>query len=188
METAQLKSVLSSPDKDTFRAFLDGAAAQPEKWVVSNRYPWQSKMAFEKLLCVAKETKADIRLLSGGGSESFYDDCFSKQLHACKDAGCKIQILIWQKSPDFVSKELAKLANTGTIQLRVSGTDDYADKIPHFLLVGDSAFRQEALHKPFDRDIKFSETEPQVPARIDFKDPVTGKTLLDMFSQLWGKT
>jgi hypothetical protein len=183
-----LKPVLSSEDKATFRAILEGAAAAPDLGVIANRYPWHSKMAIEKLLDFAKLHKLPIRIISGGGPEGFYDESIAKQFRDCKQAGCKpIQILVWQKDTNEISPALLSLANANVIDLRISGTDDYADKITHFLLVGDKAFRQEAAHPRFGKHTVFSDNEPQLPARIDFSDPEAGKSLLSTFSQLWGK-
>ena len=98
-----------------------------------------------------------------------------------------IQILVWQKTQEGISKQLLKLAEDGVIDVKVSGTDEYADRVPHFLLVGDDAFRQEAAHAPFTKQTRVTDTEPQVPARIDFCDPETGRSLAQIFNQLWGK-
>lgn len=181
------KPVLSSSDKATFRAMLAGAAANPDVGVVSNRFPWQSKMAFEKLLDVAKAKKEGIRILSGSCHEGYYKEDLVKKFTECKEAGCPfIRILVWQKTPDGICPDLIKLAVDDTIDLRISGTDDYAATVPHFLLVGENAFRQEAGHLPFTSQTVFTELEPEVPARIDFNDPVTGKTLSGIFDKFWG--
>lgn len=181
------KPVLSSSDRATFRAMLEGAASNPELGVVSNRFPWQSRMAFEKLLDVAKKNKSSIRILSGSCHEGYYKEDLVKKITECKQAGCpNIRILVWQKSPDSICPALLKLAENDTIELRISGTDDFADTVPHFLLVGENAFRQEAGHPPFTSQTKFTDVEPQVPARIDFNDPVTGKTLTGIFDKFWG--
>jgi hypothetical protein len=180
------KPVLTASDKLTFHAILEGIAANPKIATISNRYPWQARMAVEKLLTIAKDKKLPIRIITGRGPEGFYNEGCCGLLAACKKNGCSIQILVWQKDSNGISPSLLKLAEDGVVSLRISGTDDNAGAIPHFLLVGDKAFRQEAGHNPFTNDTLFSETEPQVPARIDFEDPVTGKVLLEFFDKLWG--
>ncbi len=182
------KPVLSSSDKATFRAMLAGAASNPDVGVVSNRYPWQSKMAFEKLLDVAKTKKEGIRILSGSCHEGYYKEDLVKKFTECKDAGCPfIRILVWQKSADGICPALLKLAEDDTIDLRISGTDDFASTVPHFLLVGENAFSSRSWTSAFlTSQTTFTETEPQVPARIDFNDPVTGKTLTGIFVKFWG--
>jgi hypothetical protein len=80
------------------------------------------------------------------------------------------------------------LAESGIVEIRVSGTTDFETKVPHFLLIGENAFRQEAGHKPFTETTEFTDMEPQVSARIDFNDPATGKLLGEMFENLWGVT
>ncbi len=182
------KAVLGSEDRGVFNAILEGASANPQIGVIANRFPWQTKMAMSKLLNLAKRDKLPVRLLTGSCPESFYDESLISQIRDCKQAGCSsIRVLVWQESAKGISPSLAALADTGEIELRVSGTNKFADKIPHFLLVGDRAFRQEAAHPPFNRNVVFTETEPSVPARIDFDDQATATTLAQMFDAVWSK-
>lgn len=181
------KPVLTSGDKVTFRAILEGAAANPNLCVIANRFPWQAKLAAEKLLQIAQQEKLPIRVLSGRCHEGFYNTDFASRLQACKDSGASpIRILVWQKSTECISPALLKLADEGVIELRVSGTEQFESTVPHFLLVGEHAFRQEAGHLPFTDRTVFTDAEPQVPARIDFNDPATGKILSALFEKLWG--
>lgn len=180
------KPVLTSEDPDTFRAILEGAACTPSIAVIGNRFPWQSRMASEKLLDVAAKRQETVRMLSGGGPEGFYNDGFTVKLKACKDAGCPfIRVMVWQKDDANVSKALRALAGQGVIELRVSGTDEFAERIPHFLLVGKNAYRQEATHERFTCKTRFTDMEPKVPARIDFDDKETGAELAAIFDDFW---
>ena len=182
------KAVLGSEDRGVFNAILGGAAANPKIGVIANRFPWQTRMAMVKLLSLAKQDKLPIRLLTGSCPESFYDDTVIAQIRDCTQAGCPfVRVLVWQENSKGISPSLAALAEANEIELRVSGTNKFADKIPHFLLVGDRAFRQEAAHPPFNRNVVFTETEPSVPARIDFDDQATAKTLAEMFDAVWSK-
>ena len=180
------KPVLTSGEKIAFRAILEGAAANPNLCVIANRFPWQARLATEKLLELAQAQKLPIRILSGRCHEGFYTTDFANRLQACKNNGCNIRVLVWQNSANCISPALVKLAEAGTIELRVSGTDQFESTVPHFFLVGENAFRQEAGHPPFTETTVFTDTEPQVPARIDFNDPQTGKVLSTLFEQLWG--
>jgi hypothetical protein len=186
VQQGQKKPVLTASDKLTYRAILAGVATSPNIATVANRYPWQAKMAVEKLLDFASEKRLSIRIVSGRAPEGFYNDGCCALLEKCKKSGCSIRVLIWQKEPDGISSSLMKLADAGILSLRISGTDDNASIIPHFLLVGDRAFRQEAGHPPFTNSTTFTDTEPQVPARIDFDDSSTGKVLMEFFDKLWG--
>jgi hypothetical protein len=183
----QNKPVLGSEDRGIFKAILEGAAANPSIGVIANRYPWQTRMAMCKLLDVAKQKLLPVRLLTGSCPESFYDEALASQMRECKKAGSPfIRVLVWQENAEGISPSLSSLAADGTIELRVSGTNMLADKIAHFLLVGDQAFRQEAAHPPFACDLVFTDTAPTVPARIDFDDKETAKTLSEMFDSIWG--
>lgn len=182
----QKKPVITASDRVMFRTILEGVASYPQLATVSNRYPWQARMAVEKLLTIAKERQLPISIISGRGPEGFYNEGCCGLLSECKKNKCTIRVLVWQKDPTAISPSLLKLADDGVISLRISGTDDHAEEIPHFLLVGDKAFRQEAGHAPFTNDTVFTDTEPQVPARIDFDDSTTGKVLLESFNKLWG--
>jgi len=181
------KPVLTSADRLEFQTFLEGAAANPDLCVIANRFPWQARMASEKLLTVAKEKKAPIRILTGAGRDCFYTPEYTAKLAECKKAGSPyIKILVWQPTANGISPSLLKLTTDGTVDLRITGTLKFSDKIPHFLLVDNYAFRQEASHTPFTKDTVFTDMEPQVPARIDFKDVETGKSLAALFDSLWG--
>lgn len=181
------KPVLTSEDRDTFRAILEGCASTPSIGVIANRFPWQSKMALQKLLDVAEREKAPIRMLSGGGLENFYDEQIAERLGKCKAAGCPfIRVLVWQKEASGVSSALLKLGESDAIELRISGTDEFAERIPHFLLVGEHAFRQEATHARFTSSTKLSDVEPEIPARIDFDDTESGSSLARSFDKIWG--
>jgi hypothetical protein len=180
------KRVLSASSKEEFAAFLEAAARHPELFVLSNRYPWQARMAADRLLDLAAEKKMEVRILSGQCHEGFYNQDFATKLHRCFAAGCRVRILVWQQSFDGISAKLIEMAKDKQIDLKVSGTNEYASSIPHFLLIGESAFRQEAGHDPFTAQTKFNEIEPQVPARIDFNDPEAGKVLAGLFDTFWG--
>ena len=182
------KRVLTSEDRAVFPVLLEGAAADPSLAVIANRFPWQTKMAIDKLLEVAvKRRNAPIRLLTGGGPEGFYDERLAARFRTCKEHGSPfIRVLVWQKSAEGISQALLNLVADKTIELRVSGTDQYADEVPHFLLIGDDAYRQEAAHPRFTCSTVFGESEPQIPARIDFGDPEGGQVLKSVFDQVWG--
>jgi len=183
------KPILGSEDKSTFRALLEAAAANPMVGVIANRFPWQTKMATEKLLDVAKAKRFGIRLLTGSCPEGFYDPSLAEKLRDCKKDGAPyVRVLVWQEKAEGISKPLLHLASEGVIDLHISGTDKFADQIPHFLLVGEGAFRQEAAHQKFGRDVTFTELTPTIPARIDFDDPETGKSLATLFDSIWGST
>lgn len=179
------KPIIGSPDRDTFRAILEGAALNPQLGVISNRFPWQARMASEKLLEVAALKRLPVRILSGGGAENFYTGQFATALRACKTHVPWIKILVWQRNAEGLAPCLKSLAEDGTVELRISGTEELSDHVPHFLLVGDRAFRQEATHRPFSKHTKFSDIDPEVPARIDFDDLESGKTLENIFDTLW---
>lgn len=166
---------------------LEGVAANPGVGTVSNRFPWQARMAVERLLDYAKDHKLDVRVLSGKCPEGFYNEKIANKLTECSHEGCKIKVLVWQKDTTGIAPTLLKLSEAGAIDLRISATDNFANAVPHFLIAGEKAFRQEAAHPPFTDKTSFSETEPQVPARIDFDDPATGKVLVDFFDKVWGK-
>lgn len=178
------KPVLSSTDRDEYRAFLEGIAANPDIGILANRFPWQAAMATERLLQHAFQHQLPIRILSGSAPEGFYGDNCAKQFVGCRDVGCTpIRVLVWQETEDGIAPALAALADNGVIELKVPKTA--ANSVPHFLLVGDKAFRQEATHPRFDRRTKFTAMEPEVPARIDFGDERTGLVLKSFFDTLW---
>jgi hypothetical protein len=181
------KPVFTHTDREVFRGLIEAVAARPEIGIISNRLPWQAKMVLEKLLEIAKAGQKEIRLLSGFCPQGFYDNNFAGRLADCKDAGCpSIRVLIWQKDQETIPPAFRKILDEGKIELRVSGTDAHATEVPHFLLVGESAFRQEAGHAPFTKDTVITDFEPPVPARADFNDPVTGKSLKEIFDKFWG--
>ena len=56
--------------------------------------------------------------------------------------------------------------------------------INHFLVVGDRAYRNEALHAKTEI---FTDMGPKLPARVNFNDPSGARQLADAFDDMWNE-
>ena len=100
--------------------------------------------------------------------------------------GGKIQILVWGSNPLRCGKILRSLVESyPSVEMRYSGTDNLSGRLPHFVLVDEQAYRLEAAHPAFPETTVFSETSPEIPARICFNDPDGATQLRKSFESLW---
>ena len=123
----------------------------------------------------------------GGLPDGFYDTDLVSLFTACLKAGCEIKIAVWNDTISVISKELRKLAAEQTERFHLywsSHKGEIFNHLPHFLVVGDCAYRQEAVHDDLST-AKWDEFSPEVPARIDFGDTEGAKSLLELFKHVW---
>lgn len=174
--------------KQIYRQKMEMAAREDSSQLLGNRFPWQTRIAVEQLLKKAAETNQDVCLLSGSAPEGFFNEQIIGLLNKCLASGCRIKIVAWSETEDVIAPALKTWARENrlkNVELRFSGTKKLEDRIPHFLLVGDKAYRQESPHASF-QDVSFTESTPQIPARICFNDPETGASLKSLFEDAWG--
>ena len=171
--------------KRDYRKRLENAEEKGK--AIGNRYPWQTRLAVEVLLKKAAREQLPIRILCGGIPQDFYDEDVTALLQACLKAGCEIKIAVWHDSTSAISPKIRQLSQKypGQFKLLWSGVKgDVAKHLLHFLLVGDRAYRQEAVHEDFV-DQTFNDFSPEIPARIHFNDPDGLKQQLGLFEDVW---
>ncbi len=176
---------VSDAAKDNYRGLLHELRREGSQTVVSNRYPWHTRIATKELLEHAADTRAEVRLLSGSGTEQFYNSDIIDLLVGCLRRACSVRILIWNEKAGLADT-LTGLGDVGPgrFEWKYSRTNKYADEIRHLLLVGTQAFRLEKAHDSLD-DFEFTEESPELPARICFNDEINGKALEEYFDTLW---
>jgi hypothetical protein len=72
------------------------------------------------------------------------------------------------------------------LELRKSGTRQAFGRIPHFLTVGDAAYRLEMPHPPYD-DMEFTDISPETKAEICFNNEEFTKSLKGLFEAVWSR-
>lgn len=177
--------VIGTKEPAEYDRMLRDAREQRQQVQIANRFPWQTRLATRHLLEAAKERIESIRILAGTGGPNFFTEEMISLLRNCADAGCAIRMLVWQPDLNTVASGIKELYTEGKLRLLPSGTKKFGATIPHFLLVGEDAYRQEAGHEEFDPAKPFTETEPEIPARISFNDPENALRLVGMFESLW---
>lgn len=177
--------VIGSEDPKRYEEILRDASEQKQEVLIANRFPWQTRMATKSLLDHARNSHEPVSILAGTGGQNFFDDEMARSLRNCADAGCEIRMLVWQPDESTIAPAVKELRGQGKITLRLSGTKKFSTTLPHFLLVGEDAYRQEAGHPEFPPDMKFDDTSPDIPARISFNDPMDGLRLKGMFETFW---
>ena len=185
-------AAVSEKAKAGYRELLQlrrkGKSAEP----IPNRYPWHGEMAIRELLEFARSAQqqghpADIRILTGSAPDRVYGcedrsvwDQFAK-------AGGRIRIIVWGDNPGKCGGVLRALYETNeSVEFRLSGTNELAGQLMHFVVVGNSAYRLEAPHTPFPDDTIFQDFSPEIPARICFNDPIGGEAMVRCFDSMWG--
>jgi hypothetical protein len=109
-----------------------------------------------------------------------------KTFEAFLHAGGRVRIMCWARTIDYSQNSLStlRLEFPDQFELRISGTDKYADELSHFLVVEDFAYRLEQPHPPAKAS-DFRDFSPEVPAKICFNDKDTGERLVTFFDDLW---
>ena len=164
-------AILGSEDEAKYIKILRNACEEQTEDVIANRLQWQTRRAHDQLLWLAARGRLDIRILCGTGSTQFFDGNMARCLCMCASAGCEITIIIWNDNTDQIAPGLMEMAADGRVVLLLSGTRELGNKIHHFVLVGDRAYRVEAPHEYIPLDTEFTDTSPKLSAKICFNDP-----------------
>jgi hypothetical protein len=153
---------------------------------ITNRFPWQTRLAVQELLDLAAQMSAEVRIVTGSGSDKAYGGDLAKAMRQAIEKKCRFRILVWNDEQHPYGKTLAELQNAynTSLSIRMSGTRSTSGTIPHFLTVGDSAYRLEMPHPPYD-DMQFSDTTPETKAQICFNDTSLTRILNAFFDKVW---
>jgi hypothetical protein len=174
--------------KEQYRSELEIAANAGSTEIFGNRYPWQIKMAVQSLLCKASRESLPVRIVCGGIANEFYEENMSMLLRVCLKSNCHVQIVVWNNDMNVIDSNICELSRdypelfelrwAGELSLQIR---DFA----HFMLIGDSAFRQENPHREMKNE-KWSDYAPEIPARISFNFPSEVKKQRGLFELIWG--
>lgn len=171
--------------REEFRMILARSRLERGCGVISNRFPWQSRMAVLELLKHAQECNEEVRILSGTGTARFYSAQVVEQMEACLKKGIPIRMVVWdERPPEGLAVEALRARHPENFDIVYTGTRVAGDKIGHFLLVGKTAYRLEAVHG-YLGESEFTDISPETKAKICFNDPVTGETLDGTFNLVW---
>lgn len=172
-------------EREEFLALLREFRKKSAKTPISNRYPWQSKLATVELLDFAKSIHADIRVLTGSGQDSFYGGEVEAAFRSALEK-CSVKVLVWTDSEHPYGKNLGQLRKLfpQRMEVAISGMIEHGEEIPHFLAVGKTAYRLEAPHPRRD-DCTYDDYSPETVAEICFNDPEVGSTLCGFFDDAW---
>ncbi|QDU52457.1 hypothetical protein [Gimesia panareensis] len=187
-------SKISKEAKSQYKAILVSARKRKDDFPIPNRHPWHCKLAVTELLNHAQERQEElkegepvtIRLLTGSLTNHVYDDELKNGLQKFLESGGKVNIIIWGKFlADTVDNPLIKFQNNyENLKIRFSQTTEGGVQLNHFFLVDDDAYRFEAPH-PYYPPEEFTDTHPEISARIVFNDKDSGTQLKIFFDDLW---
>ena len=186
---------ISEKTKEDYKKLLETSRDKKSRDPIPNRYPWQTRLATCALLESACKKQAEakayegenvtVRILNSTLPEYIYGGKAADFVKKFREDGGILKLVVWNTSiPDTLSSEPMKSHYGDPSACRLSRTTELGDSINHFLLVDDDAYRLEAPHPSHD-NIEFTETAPQVPARICFRNKEQGKQLVKFFDQLW---
>lgn len=182
-------SLISEATIKSYKETVQRARKQKSSMAIANRYPWHGQIAMRELLklatssCAARaaDDPCTVRLLTGSFPVAVYGRLLS-DFEEFVSAGGRLKVFAWHEQ-----LHLGSFASLDQVESRHSGTSESGDKLNHFMLIDDFAYRYEAPHGPFQSS-EFNELSPPVPARICFNDPTGGAQLLNFFNDLWNAT
>lgn len=169
------------------RPYLSNLAHPQEREVLSNETPAEAMNYIHDILNHAAEESLDVSMMVGSlraeVRDRFYRETtgvsFAESVRDVLRSGGDVRILIWnQLCPGLLSPEmidlLSEVASTsygGKLSVRISGTNERAGEIPHFLIAkrrdNERWFvRIEVPHPPHAMTQPMSGSEPPIPAVI----------------------
>jgi hypothetical protein len=182
---------VSSRERAEYARLLQQRRANNSQEPVANRFPWQGELAIRELLEAARAEQrsgrpAEIFILTGSAPDRVYETDEPAVWQQIVAEGGIIKILVWGSNPRRCGSVLRCLVDSRpSVEMRFSGTDVLSGQLPHFVLVDKQAYRLEAAHPQFPENTVFTETWPEIPARICFNDPDGGTQLANYFQDLW---
>lgn len=196
MTVPKSSTVPMIPTPEAIRLYRDWVAAQRKlesDVEIPNEYPWNARIAIDELAKFASSLQQRsslpqyVRIFTGTLSYSVYDDNWQKELLEFMNAGGHTRVLFWN-SFNTVQGSLAKLSpairSHSKFAVRCSGSREIGERLNHFLVVGDQAFRNEAPH-PYFEACTVSDTSPEVPSRICFFNKAEATRLVSFFDKVW---
>ncbi len=185
---------ISEKTKEDYKKLLETFCNKKSRDPIPNRCPWQARLAILTLLESAYEKQkakavADddvtVRILTSTLPEYIYGGEAADLVEKFRDRGGRLKLVVWNTDcPDIFSSKQMKSLYGDPSSYRLSGTKELSGDINHILLVDDDAYRLEAPHQSHE-GTEFTETEPQIPARICFRDKEQGEELVKFFDQVW---
>ena len=174
-----------SQNQQSFKELLAKCRRERSAAQISNRFPWQTRLAVLELLKHASAESESVRIISGSATEQFYGADVCDSLESCLKTGADVSLIIW----DTVDRPCATLQSLqsrfSNFHVVCSGTREAGEVVSHFLVVGSAAYRLEAPH-PYLGNEKFTDTSPETKAKICFHDPDGGGQLVSFFDKVWG--
>lgn len=185
----------SSAEVAWYEAWLRESSETESEITLPNDCPWHSRAAIRELMrhAVSKQERVGngpaavaipVIHFTATLTEYVYNDTWLRLASKFLRDGGQMRILVWNQDVPESLHRLRCLQNERNLEIRCSGTDALGDKLNHFMVVGDRAFRKEAPHKKFPIDA-FSDVEPKISAQICFNDKRDANELVEFFETLW---
>jgi hypothetical protein len=172
---------------EDYKKRLRDAADCNSPAVLGNRYPWQIQIAVRALLEKAANERAEVKILSGCIAGEFHEKGTADLLRECLKQGCEVRVAVWSDVSEAVDDSILRLEADfpGQFELRWSEEAGVlAERLPHSIIVGDHAYRQEAPHAS-TLDADWSDFSPEIPARICFNDRDGARPQIELFETVW---
>ncbi len=153
--------------KDEFVNLVNECFKNESSQFIHNASKDHAQVLIEKLIDFAIKKKVDIKIVSGHLTNDFYN-LFNEKIATALEAGCKVSVIVLRPL------ELAKNKFAETVRNHSRGScKQIADGInaPHFILIGDSAFRLEENHE-------------EAKAIASFKNSHIGDILNNLYKKL----
>ncbi|MEZ6067172.1 MAG: hypothetical protein R3B90_16060 [Planctomycetaceae bacterium] len=193
------------PSKDEIAAYenwLSLERSNRSNIAIPNELPWHSKAAVLELARYATELQQErhadnevtndganviVRLLTGSLTACVYDENLCREVERFLHDGGSVRIIVWNKELGSTLHECqSRLLANPKVEVRLSGTCLFGDKMNHFIVVDNLGYRREAPHPYYPAD-DFTLTSPEIPAQICFNDEVGAAKMIAFFDGLWSR-
>ncbi len=144
---------------DSFASIVEDCRRERRSFRIENDSIEYAAVLAENLLKFARDNKQDVRIISGSLDERVYGNLAKLAEEVLRTN--KIEIIVEKLPVDHSLVEVVGKHKNGSVR-------EIPDAGPHFILVGDSAYRLEVNHK-------------LAKAVANFNEPVNGGILRDLF-------
>jgi hypothetical protein len=154
------RALFNDPAKlDSFARIVEDCRRERRAFRIENDSIENAAVLAENLLMFARDNKQDVRIISGSLDERVYGNLALLAGEVLRTN--KIDIIVEKLPGDHSLIQVVKDHPNGSVR-------EIPDAGPHFILIGDSAYRLEVNHK-------------LAKAVANFNEPVNGTILRDLF-------
>lgn len=154
---------------EDFKSLVNTCRAKERNRWISNLVPSHAAYLLQTLLLMAAKKELPVRIITGEMDYAIYNQLCGA-LQKCIDAGVEITAVIAKGVDNADLNDFYRMLRHYEGARCFTAAPDYAEKLPHMLVVGDQAFRYEVDPSSYE-------------ASANFHSPSTAELLIDYFEE-----